>query len=76
MTVITYALMPTHAYQIRDLEERFDHSVQEADYQADIFTAAESNIKQLYRHMRHTFSLIVNAIKGLFLQTDSQINVW
>lgn len=40
--MITYALMPTHAYQMGHLEERFDHSFQEADNQTEIFLA-ESN---------------------------------
>lgn len=42
-TVITYALMPAHAYQMGHLEERFDRSFQEADYQTEISTGAESN---------------------------------
>lgn len=42
-TVITYALMPAHAYQMGHLEGRFDRSFQEADYQTEIFTGAESN---------------------------------
>lgn len=43
LTVITYAFIPTHAYQMGHLEERFDHSFQEADYQTEIFIEAESN---------------------------------
>lgn len=43
LTVIIYALMQTYAYQTGHLEERFDHSFQESDYQTEIFIVAESN---------------------------------
>lgn len=43
LSVITFALTPTHAHQMGHLEERMVHSIQEADYQTEIFSAAESN---------------------------------